>query len=287
VDFDLPLILFIVVAATGFFSLSDFILFRPARMKNIAAAEAQFESVPEEDRHSDVGYLSAIAAASKEPAVIEFSKSFFPVLFLVFFLRSFLFEPFQIPSRSMVPTLEVGDFIVVNKYAYGLRLPIDGTKLIGVNDPKRGDVMVFFPPHDERYFIKRVIGLPGDRIQYTNHQLYINGEAISAKLIDNGETDLADGCVNLGGKNQLWEETIGDASYITRKCSVPGELSRNGIWDVPQGHYFMMGDNRDNSHDSRAWLYVPEKNVVGKAVARWMFWDDFLSIPSFSRAGKI
>lgn len=289
-DINLPLILFLATFFTGFFYLVDIIVFRKERLKAVAGVEEEYASIASDERNASSAYVSAIQEAEREPLVIEYSKSFFPVLALVFVVRSFLFEPFQIPSESMVPTLEVGDFIVVSKFSYGIRLPLIRKKVLDVSEPERGDVMVFFPPHDERYFIKRLIGLPGDKIQYINHQLYVNDEKV---LIDfnSAETDTSrpfDSCsVNAKGISVMVNETLGDKTYRSRKCSVPGPYSRRGTWVVPEGHYFMMGDNRDNSLDSRDWGFVPDKNVVGKAVAIWMHWDKFLSLPSFGRTGKI
>ena len=213
------------------------------------------------------------------PAWIENTGSFFPILFVVLILRSFLYEPFQIPSASMVPTLKIGDFILVNKYTYGLRLPVTGTKILGINEPSRGDVMVFFPPNDDRYFIKRVIGLPGDKVQVVNNALFVNGRKMEQTLLPQ----------ELGEEPgyQVVEENLDGVNHKMRKYKFPNQLGRLGNWEVPQGHYFMMGDNRDNSSDSRVWGPVPEKNIVGKAVAVWMHWDEFFSLPSFSTAGKI
>lgn len=287
-DINLPLILFIATVVTGFFWLVDFFVLRKERLSNIAAAEGQFGELSEAEKSENVAYQQAIEAAAKEPLVIEYSKSFFPVLALVFVVRSFLIEPFQIPSESMLPALEVGDFIIVNKYQYGIRLPIIQKKVIPISDPKRGDVMVFFPPHDERYFIKRVIGLPGDKISYVNHQLFINDEKVESQVVKQEPAKREEPCFLLyRGVNNYVEETIDGRKVLARKCSQPGNLSTSGTWVVPEGHYFMMGDNRDNSRDSREWLFVPEENVVGKAVGIWMHWDSFFSIPSFDRVGKL
>lgn len=213
------------------------------------------------------------------PMHVEWGASFFPVLAVVFFLRAFIFEPFQIPSSSMVPTLEVGDFIVVSKFSYGVRLPILGTKIIPVSDPKRGDVTVFIPPHDPRYFIKRVIGLPGDRIRIQDNQVWVNDEPYEQEFIATLET--------LGSKKiNLSQETTGDVEHQIRTWDPAGDLGRNKQFVVPENHYFMMGDNRDNSADSRAWGPVPEANLVGRAKAIWMHWENW-GIPSFSRVGVI
>lgn len=212
------------------------------------------------------------------PGWIEYSGSFFPVLLLVFVLRSFLFEPFQIPSGSMIPTLKVGDFILVNKFTYGLRLPVIGTKIVPINEPKRGDVMVFFPPNDDRYFIKRVIGLPGDEIRLRDNMLYINGVlAEQAPLPESAEDS----------RFELVTEDLNGVAHTVQKNKVTGPLGKNYALVVPEDHYFMMGDNRDNSSDSRVWGPVPEENIVGKAVLIWMHWESFGDLPSFGRAGTI
>jgi len=209
---------------------------------------------------------------------IEFAGSMAPVLGLVLVLRSFVIEPFQIPSSSMVPTLKVGDFIVVNKWTYGIRLPVIRNKIIELNSPERGDVMVFFPPHEERYFIKRVVGLPGDEIHVLNGVLYVNGDKMSQKVLADEEA---------APRSVVMTEDLTGVEHAIQKRLLPTRLSQNFTAVVPQGHYFMMGDNRDNSSDSRVWGPVPEERIVGKAFARWMFWNEFLSLPSFERAGKI
>jgi signal peptidase I len=291
VDINLPLILFVLVAFTGTFSLIDFFYYRKPRLEIIKGLKKQFPGMSNKQLERDEKYQKAYDAAVKDPAVFEYSRSFFPVLALVFVLRSFVAEPFQIPSRSMVPTLLVGDFILVNKFSYGIRLPVIRTKVIPISDPKRGDVMVFFPPHDDRYFIKRVIGLPGDHIQYLNHDLYINGVKVQSDFMGEAEFERASeadvGCSLEGSKMNLWSETIDGKEYVARKCAEPLALSVKYESVVPPGHYFMMGDNRDDSADSRQWNFVPEENIVGKAVAIWMHWDELLSLPSFSRAGKL
>ncbi len=209
---------------------------------------------------------------------IEFMGSMAPVLGLVLVLRSFVVEPFQIPSSSMVPTLKVGDFILVNKWTYGIRLPVIRNKIIEMNSPERGDVMVFFPPHEERYFIKRVVGLPGDEIHVLNGVLYINGDKMTQKVLAGEQA---------APRSVVMTEDLTGVEHAMQKRLSPTRLSQNFTAVVPEGHYFMMGDNRDNSSDSRVWGPVPEDRIVGRAFARWMFWDKFLSLPSFERAGKI
>ena len=255
-DINLPLILFVLVAVTGLGWLFDLIFLKKDRMLAIAAVDQQFESLTEEQKEKDEKYQNALSVVVKEPVIVEYSKSFFPVLMLVFVLRSFIIEPFQIPSESMVPTLEVGDFIVVNKFAYGIRLPIIRTKIIDLAEPKRGDVMVFFPPHEDRYFIKRVVGLPGDKIRYTDNVLYINGEKIEQELVGRDPAiKPTEHCY--GSYYIVVDETIGDKTHKMRKCAQPGRYSTNGYWEVPEGHYMMMGDNRDNSLEM--WSYSVKK----------------------------
>lgn len=213
------------------------------------------------------------------PMHVEWGASFFPILAVVFFLRAFIFEPFQIPSSSMVPTLQIGDFIVVSKFSYGVRLPILGTKIIPVSDPKRGDVAVFIPPHDPRYFIKRVVGLPGDRIRIQNNQVWINEEPLEQEFL---ATVGASGAA----KVNLSQENTGGVIHQIQTHDPAGSLGRDKQFVVPEKHYFMMGDNRDNSADSREWGSVPEANLVGRAKIVWMHWKNW-GIPSFSRTGVI
>lgn len=262
-DLDFPLILVTAVFITGGIWLLDILWLAPARTKALTTAGVQDDSVDEE---------------VAEPAFVEYSKSFFPVLFIVLVLRSFLFEPFQIPSGSMLPTLQIGDFILVNKYSYGLRLPVLGTKVVPIADPERGDVMVFkFPDNNKINFIKRVVGLPGDRIRYQNKQIIVNGEPMVQKLV----AQLPPG----NPRYQLLQEQLGEINHRIYKNIGPTPQARE--WVVPEGHYFVMGDNRDNSNDSRFWGFVADELVVGKAVLIWMHWDKFWSLPSFAHVGSI
>ena len=215
-----------------------------------------------------------LKAIENLPMWADLSRSMFPVLAFVLVLRSFIVEPFQIPSGSMIPTLKIGDFILVNKFSYGLRLPIIGTKIVPIADPQRGDVFVFkFPENPSINYIKRLVGLPGDTIKYRNKILYVNGVA-------QPQTFIAD----LGRSDLLTENLSGVEHEIH---NMPNTLGPEGEWVVPQGHYFAMGDNRDGSSDSRIWGYVPEKLLVGKAFAVWMFWNEFLSIPDITQARMI
>ncbi len=278
-----PLLLVIAVAVCGFLSLLDLAFFAPRRRAAIANYEGR---TGEPDQ-------STLDALNKEPVLIEYGKSFFPVLAIVLVLRSFLIEPFQIPSGSMIPTLEVGDFILVNKFAYGIRLPVVDTKVIDVSDPQRGDVMVFRYPSDPNInYIKRVIGLPGDVIRYSSDKhLSINGNPVAEMLIGEEPGSL--------GSAKLYREKLGEVEHLIRKEMGRYRVEPNREWHVPAGHYFMMGDNRDNSNDSRYWHdpaipaelagMVPDRNIVGKAFAVWMSWPDpkFSNLPNFSRVGLI
>ena len=217
--------------------------------------------------------LNKALCASKQ---LEFVGSLFPVIALVLVLRSFLFEPFKIPSGSMIPTLNVGDFILVNKFSYGLRLPVTGTKFIDIGEPRRGDVMVFIPPHVDKHYIKRVVGVPGDTVEVRNGVLFVNGE----KMAQRPHPEWASG----NPSHLIQMEQLGDVDHAIRRSVVPGRLSRNYTQTIPEGYYCLVGDNRDNSNDSREWGLVPEKNIVGKAVAVWMHWDKW---PDFTEARSI
>jgi signal peptidase I len=213
-----------------------------------------------------------------EPVLVEYSRSFFPVLLLVLLVRSFLFEPFRIPSGSMMPTLLVGDFIFVNKYAYGLRLPVLNKKILENGKPQRGDIIVFRLPSDPSInYIKRLVGLPGDTIRYADKKLYVNGQPIEAAV-----TGFYDGEDQIG--SVLGTEKLGNIEH--RVLLIPGMRSVEGTFVVPAGHYFMMGDNRDNSKDSRYIGAIPEENLVGKAAVIWLNFDFSLShAPRWERIG--
>lgn len=206
---------------------------------------------------------------------IEYSRSFFPVLLFVLVIRSFVFEPFRIPSGSMMPTLVQGDYIFVKKYSYGLRWPVIEKKFVDTGMPERGDVVVFrLPANPSINYIKRVVGLPGDRIVYANHQLTINGRQMpqtaheDLKLQDSGLV-----------RNELLDER-----HHAIRISRPNDRSTERVYEVPDGHYFMMGDNRDNSQDSRYIGAIPETHLVGEAVRIWMHMDG-LEWPDWGRIG--
>lgn len=277
-DIDFSVVLVSLVAFCGMLWLLDSLLIKKGRLQAIAdyqATQAKGRSAEEVEQ--------AIAELAREPLPIEYAKSFFPVLLIVLALRSFLIEPFQIPTGSMIPTLEVGDFILVNKYAYGVRLPVIGTKILDVDDPQRGEVMVFIPPHEDKYYIKRVIGLPGDTVRYDDKNLYINGELIEREFVEEIAID-----TNIGElAGTLYTETINGIEHPVQFIDAAGSRRTRTNWVVPNGHYFMMGDNRDNSSDSREWGVVPETEIVGKAIAIWLHKDPGLNLPTFNRNQRI
>ncbi|MCX2981844.1 signal peptidase I [Halieaceae bacterium IMCC14734] len=277
-DIDFPLILVMLVFGSGLIWLFDYLLLAPRRARSLSELQRSYPEREASSSSQQQEYQQRAGQIEREPLLVEYAKSFFPVLFVVFVLRSFLVEPFQIPSSSMVPTLQVGDYILVNKFTYGIRLPVVRTKVMALNEPQRGDVMVFFPPHmNDTYFIKRVIGLPGDEIRYENKRLFVNGEEIQQKLLAQLPPSRP--------RFRLIEESLRGVEHEIRTDMA--RANDNFAVTVREGHYFMMGDNRDNSSDSRVWGQVPEGDIVGKAFAIWMHWDSFLSLPSFSRVGAI
>jgi signal peptidase I len=256
------LILFVLLVVTGLLYAADVLKFRKLRAKT-----------------------------AKEPVWVEWGASFFPVILIVFVFRSFLFEPFKIPSGSMIPTLLVGDFILVNKFTYGIRLPVINKKIIDINSPQRGDVMVFrFPEDPSLDYIKRVVGLPGDTVSYQNKRLSINGQAVEMIKIEDFEHrdrmySSEQYQVNMGVEHRLLNDAtapgfIPDVSKFPYRENCTYNAA--GVTcKVPDGHYFMMGDNRDNSRDSRAWGFVPEQNIVGKAFFIWLNLSDLSRVGSF------
>ncbi|KVR33630.1 S26 family signal peptidase [Burkholderia ubonensis] len=293
------LILFVLVALTGVAWVADKMVFLPQRRR---AADAAVDAFDQQQSRIDKRFAdeNAVQTRSKlrdeklrQPWWLEYTASFFPVILAVFVVRSFIVEPFKIPSGSMVPTLLVGDFILVNKFDYGLRMPVTNTKLTQGRPLERGDVVVFRYPKDESVdYIKRVIGLPGDTIAYQDKQLTINGKAVP-------ETPLAD-YFDEERQNyaKQFEESLGGRkNAILNNPAVPPFVmgaydypyrdnctynSRGVICKVPAGHYFMMGDNRDNSADSRYWGFVPDQNIVGRAFFIWMNFGDLKRIGSFN-----
>ncbi len=258
-----PLILVLATAITGLIWLLDILFLKPRRLKKLETAGQIDESTKEK--------------LLEEPVVVEYSISFFPVLAIVLVIRSFLFEPFQIPTGSMIPTLLVGDFILVNKYSYGVRLPVIGTKIVDVSEPQNGEIMVFIPPHQDEYFIKRVVGIPGDRVRYQDKTLYINDEKQNQTFVAQ--------IPPVNPRYLVYREKLGEFEHLIQRN--PYRETRVEEWVIPEDHYFMMGDNRDQSSDSRYWGLVPEENIVGKAVAIWLHKKPGLRLPEFSRNGWI
>jgi len=248
--FDYPFFLTLFTLMTGLVVLFNHWVLKPKQVK-AAAMQGNSESMQQR------GWL------------VEYSAAFFPVLLFVLLFRSFLFEPYRIPSGSMLPNLLVGDFILVNKYNYGLRLPVLDTKFFDVGQPERGDVMVFHHPKEEGIvLIKRVIGLPGDHIAYRDKRLFINGEAMSQEPL--GIFD-EKGSLEFNGLLPP-QERMEHLDGVEHRILLQGDIRATGSreWIVPDGHYFMMGDNRDSSIDSRVWGFAPEENIVGQAVGIWM-----------------
>lgn len=253
-----PLLLVLVTFLCGIVWLID-ALFFASRRRRRAAEQAELNGKP------------VAAGAPSEPWPVEYARSFFPVLLIVLVLRSFIVEPFRIPSGSMIPTLLVGDFILVNKFSYGVRLPVIHTKILDSGSPNRGDVAVFRYPRDPRVdYIKRVIGVPGDQIEYRNKTLFVNG--VEAAMVNaTSYTDPITGNPQ-PGVEQRQENLLGSEHQILIAVD---RLSHANRWVVPEGHYFMMGDNRDHSNDSRSWGFVPEENLVGKAFLIWLNLNDW------------
>ena len=292
------LILFVLTVFTGVLYAADKLIFRPQRKAKAARLLADFDvrNRAALDRHEPIveqERKSLEDGTVRQPAWLEYTASFFPVILVVFLLRSFLFEPFRIPSGSMVPTLEIGDLILVNKYEYGIRLPVVNKKVLELGQPQRGDVMVFrYPLNAAQDYIKRVVGLPGDRIEYVNKQLTINGQPVPLqktepyydsermrsypqfveRLADTSHRLIVDDSVSAGTSREAPGNTH------------PGACQYSGsgvVCQVPPGHYFMMGDNRDNSEDSRFWGFVPDENIVGRAFFIWMNFGNMGRIGSF------
>lgn len=293
-SWNFALILFILLVITGIIWLLDLAIFRKARQQRGQAAAAQFDaSAASDPQEAERLRREVVEAASRAPWWVEYAVSFFPVILFVFLLRSFVVEPFRIPSGSMLPTLESGDLILVNKFSRGIRLPIIDKKIINTGSIARGDVIVFrYPVDPDVDYIKRVVGLPGDEITYLDKKLYVNGQEITHTR--DGDYFEPDRVAYVA----RYKEKLGDVEHDI--LLEEGKYQEYGpIWDFPQesncqysragvrckvppGHYFAMGDNRDNSADSRYWGFVPDGNIVGKAFFIWMNFSDLGRIGHFN-----
>ena len=297
VEGNFALLLFLATVVTGLYWVAERLWFLPRRRRAAAALEETAARRNAELSARGIAVDDPKLAEAKhrilaQPWWLDWTAGLFPVILAVFVLRSFLFEPFKIPSGSMIPTLLVGDLILVNKFTYGLRLPVLNTRLTEGTPPRRGDVMVFrYPPKPSLDYIKRVVGVPGDEVAYLNKKLTINGKPVpDARLSDYFDRDAM-------RYFKQFEEQLGGKKHRLlnddeRPAFVPGveefpfkqncRYSVEGVvCKVPEGHYFMMGDNRDNSLDSRYWGFVPDKNIVGRAFLIWMNFGDFKRVGSF------
>ncbi len=288
-------ILLMAVIVTGGIALIDKLFFARKRAAQSAALAAQYSgaeavadtSVGSQNPGMEAGMFKDdnVEASSHKPELpilVDFARALFPVILLVFILRSFIVEPFRIPSGSMIPTLRIGDFILVNKFSYGIRFPVIDKKIIPISSPERGDVMVFkFPQDPSINFIKRVIGIPGDEIVYDNKRLFVNGQEIKSEVAEpfvhteSGQRKVSAQAVNeFHGEHEyqvINDPRVGSSRYVNK---------------VPAGEYFVMGDNRDYSNDSRRWGFVPEEHIVGKAFLVWMSWDSQENSVRWGRLGS-
>lgn len=292
-----PLALLLATVVTGAYWLAERYYFAPQRRLSAQQLEQVEQARRQGLEQQGIAYDNVDLEPAKtrllmQPWWLDWTAGLFPVIVVVFILRSFLFEPFKIPSGSMIPTLQIGDLILVNKFTYGIRLPVLGTKITQGTPPQRGDVMVFhFPPNPKQDFIKRVVGLPGDTVEYINKRLTINGQTVPTSSVP----DYLDESSN-SYSSQFEEQLSGVRHFIlndkTRPAFVAGVTQFPGMENcsyfdngvrctVPQGQYFMMGDNRDNSLDSRYWGFVPDANIVGKAFFVWMNFGNLKRIGSF------
>ncbi|VTU33254.1 signal peptidase I [Variovorax sp. RA8] len=299
VEGNFALLLFLATVVTGLYWLAERLYFLPRRRKTAEALEIALAQRREELNRQGITQVDTTDPKARErllmqPWWLDWTAGLFPVILAVFLLRSFLVEPFKIPSGSMMPTLLTGDLILVNKFTYGLRLPVINTKMTEGTPPARGDVMVFrYPPKPSMDYIKRVVGVPGDEVAYLNKKLTINGQPVSKRaepdyFDEEAMRYLKQYSEDLGGKRHMLLNDEGRRAGLSEaeimafpnrencRYSVEGVVCK-----VPPGHYFMMGDNRDNSLDSRYWGFVPDKNIVGRAFFVWMNFGDLKRIGGF------
>lgn len=299
-NLNFALILFLLMVATGLAWVAERLWFQPARTRRAALELERFDrdhgdgaSLAAETRAALVTERGALRARiERQPLWLEYTAGLFPVIAVVFALRSFVAEPFKIPSGSMIPTLLVGDLILVNKFSYGIRLPVVNRKIVDLGSPERGDVMVFRFPKDPSFdYIKRVVGLPGDTVTYENKRLSLNGQPVplreAGEFYDPERLSYAKQYVeSMGGKEHKILTELDKPSFISDVDRFPFRdnctYTASGLsCKVPPGHYFVMGDNRENSLDSRYWGFVPDRNIVGKAFFVWMNFGDLNRIGRF------
>ncbi|MFM2065739.1 MAG: hypothetical protein RLZZ584_648 [Pseudomonadota bacterium] len=293
------LLLFVLTVVTLGYWIAERWVFLPRRLAAAAALGEQDASRRAELDKLGITQVDGDIEEARhkvlaQPWWLDWTAGLFPVILMVFVLRSFLFEPFKIPSGSMIPTLEIGDLILVNKFHYGIRIPVINKKIIAINDPKRGDVMVFRYPVDPSIdFIKRVVGVPGDEVAYLNQRLYLNGQPVPLRQVDDYYDEdrrnyLRQFEEDLGVKpHRLLVEPRLPSHYGSRAHAFPYHencrYTADGVTcKVPAGHYFMMGDNRDNSEDSRFWGFVPDENIVGRAFFVWMNFGNLKRVGGFN-----
>lgn len=298
IEGNFALLMFVATLVTGIYWLAERFYFWPQRKKEAQRLNSEAAARREQLERQGLSHDMVDTAAGetrilRQPWWLDWTAGLFPVLFVVFVLRSFLFEPFKIPSGSMIPTLMVGDLILVNKFTYGVRLPVLNRKVTQGNTPQRGDVVVFrYPPQPTLDYIKRVVGVPGDTVAYLNKRLTINGQVVpTADLPDFFDTDamryFSQLEEKLGDKPHKLLNTKGMPAFVQGAAEFPFRenctYTVEGVTcKVPQGHYFAMGDNRDNSLDSRFWGFVPDANIVGKAFFVWMNFGNLKRIGSFN-----
>ena len=269
-DFDFELFLTVLVIVSGLIAGFDWLFLSKKRQAKFLAQQTE----------------SKTEKSLKLPWIIDYSRSFFPILLLVLIIRSFVIQPFRVPTGSLEPTVLPGDFIAVNQYAYGLRLPVLHTKIYDIGEPKRGDIVVFhYPPDPSVNYVKRVVGMPGDKIDYINKVLYINGKKMKQKTIGPNIDIEPETPIPVIEK----EEDLFGVKHRIFITPNRNEGVNSNFYDikVPKGHYFMLGDNRDNSLDSRVWGFVPEKNLIGKAFYVWLSWDSENTGFRWTHLGKL
>jgi len=299
IEGNFALLLFLATVVTGIYWLAERFYFLPKRRRAAETLDASLTQRREELARQGITQVDKVDTSVRErlimqPWWLDWTAGLFPVILAVFLLRSFLFEPFKIPSGSMMPTLITGDLILVNKFAYGLRLPVINTKITEGTPPARGDVMVFrYPPKPSMDYIKRVVGVPGDEVAYLNKKLTINGQPVSKDPVpdyfdDETMSYLKQFSENLGGKQHKLLNDDSRRAGLSEAEIMPFPNQENCrysvegvVCKVPPGHYFMMGDNRDNSLDSRYWGFVPDQNIVGRAFFVWMNFGNLKRIGGF------